>query len=73
MTRLTSRSVRVSSMCSRSACQSPMPVKPDARGLLAAVAQVEEAPLAPDVHLDGPGRRPVEADELVAIAHRRTT
>ena len=44
--------------------------EPDARRLLAAVAQVEEAPLAPDVHLDRTGRRPVEADELVGGAHR---
>ena len=42
----------------------------DARGLLAALAEVEEAPLPTEVHLDGTGRRPVEADDLVGGAHR---
>ena len=45
----------------------------DARGLLAPVAQVEEAPLAPEMHLDRTGRRPVEADDLVASAHAGKT
>jgi hypothetical protein len=40
----------------------------DPRRLLASLAEVEQAPLAPDVHLDGTGRGPVEADELVADA-----
>ncbi len=47
--------------------------EPDPRGLLAAVTQVEEAPLAADMHLDGTGRRPVEPDQLVAIAHAGRT
>ena len=41
-----------------------------ARRLLAAVAQVVEAPLAPEMHLDGARRRPVEPDELGGGAHR---
>ena len=44
--------------------------EPDPRGLFAPVAQVEEAPLAADVHLDRTGRRPVEPDELGGGAHR---
>ena len=47
-----------------------MPAEPDARRLLAALAEAEEAPLAAEVHLDRPGRRPVEGDEVVARAHR---
>ena len=43
--------------------------EPDPRGLLAALAEAEEAPLAPEVHLDRPGGGPVEADEVVAAAH----
>ena len=47
--------------------------KPDAGGLLAAVAEVEQAPLAPEVHLHRPGRGPVERDQIIASAHRSTT
>jgi hypothetical protein len=50
----------------------PDALEPDPRGLLAAIAEVEEAPLSPDVHLDRSGRRPVEADEVVAGAHPST-
>jgi len=49
----------------------PDALEPDARGLLAAIAKVEEAPLPPDVHLDRPGRGPVQPDEVVASAHSR--
>ena len=48
----------------------PDPAEADARGVCAAVAQVEEAPLASDVHVDGPGRRPVERDQVVGCVHR---
>src|SRR3954451_17216358 len=41
----------------------------DLGGLLAAVAEVEQRPLAPHVHLDGAGQRPVEAHQL-DVAHR---
>ena len=42
----------------------PEPAEPDLARLGAAVGPVEEAPLAPDVHLDRPGDRPVEAEQL---------
>src|SRR3954452_14510090 len=41
----------------------------DLGGLLAAVAEVEQRPLAPHVHLDGAGHGPVEAHQL-DVAHR---
>ena len=45
----------------------------DALRLLAAVAQVEEAPLAAEVHLDRAGDRPVVGDEGVGAGHHPTT
>ena len=45
----------------------PDPREPDALRLLAAVAEVEEAPLAPGVHLDRPGDRPVQPDKFVHL------
>ena len=45
----------------------------DARGLLAALAKVEQAPLAPEVHLHRARRGPVERDQVVARAHRVET
>jgi hypothetical protein len=42
------------------------PAEADASRLRAAVAQVEEAPLASGVHLDRTGDRPVEPEQLVA-------
>ena len=40
------------------------PAEADLARLGAAVGPVEEAPLAPDVHLDRPGDRPVEPEQL---------
>ena len=45
----------------------------DPRRLLAAFADVEQAPLPADVHLDRPGRGPVESDQVVAAGHLSTT
>ena len=47
----------------------PEPAEPDLARLGAAVGPVEEAPLPPDVHLDRPGDRPVEPDQLDVVAH----
>ncbi len=47
----------------------PEPAEPDLARLGAAVGPVEEAPLPPAVHLDRPGDRPVQADELDVLAH----
>ena len=47
----------------------PDPAHADARRLRAAVAQVEQAPLPPDVHLDRTGDRPVETEQFVAASH----
>ena len=43
--------------------------EPDLARLGAAVGPAEQAPLAPDVHLDRTGDRPVEADQLDVAAH----
>ena len=43
--------------------------EPDLARLRAAVGPVEEAPLAPDVNLNRPGDRPVQAEELRVLAH----
>jgi hypothetical protein len=47
----------------------PDAAEADLGGLLAAVAPVEQRPLAPRVHLDGPRQRPVQAHQL-DVAHR---
>ena len=47
----------------------PDPAEADPRRLRAAVAQVEEAPLAAHVDLDRAGDRPVETEQVVA-GHR---
>ena len=47
----------------------PDAAEPDLARLGAAVGPVEEAPLAPDVHLDRPGDRPVEGDQLGVGGH----
>jgi len=47
----------------------PDPAEADALGLSAPVGEVEQAPLPADVHLDRPGGRPVEPNEVDA-GHR---
>jgi hypothetical protein len=47
----------------------PEATEPGAARFGAAVAPVEEAPLPTGVHLDRPGHRPVQADELDVLAH----
>ena len=47
----------------------PDAAEPDLARLGAAVGPVEEAPLASDVHLDRPGDRPVEGDQLGVGCH----
>ncbi len=47
----------------------PGPFHADACCLRAAVTQVEQAPLAADVHLDRAGDRPVEPEQFVAASH----
>ena len=49
----------------------PDAAEADARRLLAALAKVEEAPLAPEVHLHRARRGPVEGEQVVARAHQR--
>ena len=46
----------------------PDPLEPDALRLGAAVGEVEQAPLAAEVHLDRPGDGPVQPHDVVSGA-----